>query len=50
MKLAVIYVLRDFFDGPVQVADVRTGRHDDFAVGGHFQAQHAVRGRMVRPH
>jgi hypothetical protein len=33
----------------VQQADVRVGALDDLAVEFEHQAQHAVRGRMLRP-
>jgi hypothetical protein len=43
-----VLLLGQLFGGAVQQADVRVGALDDFAVQLQHQAQHAVRGRVLR--
>ena len=49
-ELGVSHVLRDLFVAAMQVADVGHRLGDDLAVHLQQDAQHAVRGRMRRPH
>ena len=42
--------LGQFLDAAMQVAEVRRGLHDPFAVQLEHDAQHTVRARMLRPH
>ena len=49
-ELVVVHVLGDLFVAAMQVADVRRGLGDDLAVHLQDEPQHAVRGRMRRPH
>ncbi len=42
--------LAGFLDAGVQIADLRPNADDDFAVDLNDQAQHAVRGRVLRAH
>ena len=42
--------LEFLLDAGVQKADVGLGAHDGFAVQFQQHAQHAVRGRVLRPH
>ena len=49
-RLLVGLDLEFLLDAGVQVADVRLARHDGLAVELQQQAQHAVRGRVLRPH
>ena len=49
-ELGVGHVLGDFFVAAMQITHVRVGLGDDFAVQLQHDAQHAVRGRMRRPH
>src|SRR3979411_1337057 len=39
-----------FLDGAMEIADVRNRLAHYLAVGAHDEAQHAVRGGMLRPH
>jgi len=49
-ELGVSHVLGDFFVAAMEIAHVRHGLGDDFAVEFEDDAQHAVRGRVRRPH
>ena len=49
-ELLIAAVLGDFLDAAVQVADHAFRADDFFAVQAQFHAQHAVRGRVLRPH
>ena len=49
-RLLVILDLELFLDPGVQIADIGLALDDDFAVQLHQQAQHAVRGRVLRAH
>ena len=48
-RLRVGFVFDQFFGAAMQKADMRIGAFDDFAVHLEDQAQHAMRGRMLRP-
>jgi hypothetical protein len=48
-RLDVGLALGQLLGGAVQQADVRVGALDDLAVQLQHQAQHAVRGRVLRP-
>ena len=50
MHLRIGLRFAGFFDAGVQVADDGLGLEDDFAVELQNHAQHAVRGRVLRPH
>ena len=49
-ELGVSHVLGDFFVAAMEIAHVRHGLGDDFTVEFEDDSQHAVRGRVRRPH